>query len=127
MDTKLCIAFNATETQINELKKFVSDKKNNDKIVVIRQGIDDDISICLSMCLRKPEIYFGLYSRVQKRIVTDREISEREFQRVIERMELKYAHAMSRENPLGDKELVIAWMNYFNAHAGEKAEIEISI
>ncbi len=118
MDTKdkLIIAFNATDAQKEMLKSFCKDKTSGECIIAISQSLSDHYMLYFSALKRKPEIYFGVFSLDTKSIVENVALSDAEIILALEGLELKYAHAMTRKNPVADKYVVTAWADYINTH-----------
>ncbi len=113
---RLCIAFNATESQIAMIKDFCMDKRDEAHYIALAQGLPSDKVLCLSFFAGKPKIYFGVYSRKEKRFVPDAEISDDELRYALKALDVKYDFNTTRENPVGIKEIVYAWMEYINRH-----------
>ena len=70
--------------------------------------------LCLTFLGNKPDIYFGIYSRKEKRIVPKQSISDNELKFALRMLEEKYVFNTTREHPVAGREIVYAWINYLN-------------
>ena len=117
MTTKrnLIITFQATDKQRELLTQFCKDKINEKHYIAITQNIDDDYVLSLSFFASNPDMYFGIYSRSEKRIVKDLTLSDKTVVTALKRLNHKYAFNTSRQKPIEIDELILAWVNYVNS------------
>ena len=110
----LVISFAATQNQIEMMKSFCEDKKKCPFIISVRQSISEDMMLSLSVFANRPEIYIGIYSSESGDIISDIEIDDEAMRNALDELDLKFAHALTRESPVVNKTLAYAWMNYIN-------------
>lgn len=115
MDIKIITSFPVTENQAKILRKFCIDVIDSNYVIAIRVIFSEDMVLSLTMFANRPEVYFGIYSTLDKTIVSNVEINdELLLKELLAVLAEKYAHATSRKPPVVNKELAFAWMNYFN-------------
>ena len=127
MTTKhnLVVTFTATEAQKEKLKSFCLDKQDNEHIIAITQHFGNSYVLSLSFFANRPDIYIGVYSREEKKIIRDIAISDDMFDAILDRLELKYIFNKTRKSPVEIKELILAWVNYINSGFNdEKIELD---
>lgn len=113
-----------TNTQIKMIQKFVEDTIDTDHYISVRAAFSIDMSFSLSMFANRPDVYFGIYSSKDRKIVSEPCLpgSDDVFEELLKVLANKYAHATTRKSPVMNKELALAWMEYFNKTVSGEAE-----
>lgn len=109
------VAFDATEAQIKTIRKFCTDKTDCNYFISVRQALTEDMELSISMFTNKPDLYIGIYSAKDNTIVESVQISNEELEYALNALDLKYAHAMTRKDPVANKKLATAWITYLNS------------
>ena len=122
METKLIVCFDATEGQIQALKKFCREKIDSSYIVSVRAIFTEDMVFSLSVFANRPEIFFGVYSKSDKSIHTDIAVPEDMFSEILNDIDDKYTFATTRKPPKVNEDLALAWIRYINNPTARKHE-----
>ena len=116
MLTDFAVTFPATEEQIQIIRQFCLNKKDCNYFISVRQLIEGNNVLSVSMFANQPVMYIGIYSKERDAIVNDVQIETEELKVALEAMSDKYAFAMTRKSPVANTKLVVTWLNYFNEH-----------
>ena len=115
MDFRIFVSFKVSERQKELLRKFCEENIDTMYFVSVRIPCSDDMVFSISMFSQKPDVYFGIYSSKERAIIDGSGIEdEAEFETMLDDLATKYAHATTRKPPVVNKELVYAWVEYFN-------------
>lgn len=116
------VTFPTTDEQLELIRRFCVDKKDCNYFISVRQLLPDNdqkLVLSISMFAYKPDIYIGIYSADKDSIVEDVTIDTETLGIALEALSGRYIHAMTREIPVINEKLAVAWMKYFNAHIND--------
>ncbi len=121
---KIKVAFPVTEKQEKMLRDFCADKMDGQFYIALRQPITEDYELSLSMFSNKPDILIGIYSSSKKEIVSSVVVSDADMKKALDALDVKYIHALTRTNPVANKDLILAWIAFINSPEHQVFEVE---
>ena len=108
----LIVTFDATPSQVAAMRSFCENKKDCKAIISVRYPLSENRTLSLSVFANRPEIYLGIFSSEENRIINDAQLSDEALIDALDALDLKFAHALTRESPVANKVLVLAWAAY---------------
>lgn len=115
MEYRLITTFAVSEYQLKMLKEFCKDKVSCQYVVSVRAIFSDDLTLSLSVFANRPDIYFGVYSKKEDKIVSNITMDDKIFEQLLLELDVKFAFATTREKPVVNEKLALAWIKYINS------------